>query len=148
MNRTLAPRRRSRFYRSSVAILYATVVASFLTGAGWLVLGTWFPREGEFGPEPNPLQGSLLALHGVLGMAMVLLFGGMLATHVRHFWRKRRSRRTGITLVSSWCLLMISACALYYSGNEAVRAGAHWTHVVVGIGLPLALAVHLLQKES
>lgn len=118
----------------------------FGTGAAWLALDTLGQRDGPLGPTAHPAQPALLAIHGVLAMGMMMIFGGLLATHVRHHWRKRRHRATGSALLLAWCLLMASAGLLYYASNESVRAAAHRIHVVLGLGLPAAVALHVAQR--
>lgn len=142
-----APAPHRPFYNFGKFAVIAGVGASFLTGAGWLVLDSFFQHEGDFGPERLPLQGVLLQLHGAIAMGMMMLLGGTLATHVRHYWRKRRSRKSGLGLAGTWILLMATAYLLYYSGRESVRSAAHGLHIALGLSLPVGLVVHILQKR-
>ena len=134
---------RGRFYKLSVWTVYASVAVMFATGVSWWLLDLFGQREGDFGPEKHPAQFFLIRIHGALAMGMMMIFGGLLATHIRHYWRKRKNRVTGLVLVGTWTLLMASAYILYYAAGDTVRVTAHWTHVILGLGLPAWLLLHL-----
>jgi hypothetical protein len=135
-------------YRFSVWAVYAGIALMVGTGLSWWLLDLFGRREGEFGPEQHQAQFFLIRTHGALAMGMMMIFGGLLATHVRHFWRKQKRRATGVILIATWTLLMVSAYALYYAGGETLRAIAHWTHVVLGLGLPLGLIAHVWKSNQ
>jgi hypothetical protein len=137
---------RGLFYRLSVWTVYAGVFVMFGTGVAWLLLDTFGEREGAFGPEKHPAQFVLIRVHGALAMGMMMIFGGLLATHVRHYWRKHESRATGMILIATWALLMVSAYVLYYASGDAWRVAAHWTHIALGVGLPVWLVLHVRKQ--
>jgi uncharacterized membrane protein (UPF0136 family) len=118
------------------------------TGITWLLLDTFGQRESDFGLEKHPAQFLIIRVHGALAMGMMMIFGGLLATHVRHYWRKRKSRVTGVALIATWSLLMITAYTLYYAGDDTLRLAAHWTHIILGIGLPAWLVAHVLKRPT
>lgn len=141
-------KRRGKLYRGSVWTVYLCVALMVGTGFVWLLLDTFSQREGDFGPEKHPAQFYLIRFHGALAMGMMVIFGGLLATHVRHYWRKREKRATGVILIATWTLLMVSAYTLYYAGGEVLRVVAHWMHIALGLGLPLWLIVHVWQRQK
>ncbi len=141
-------KRRGRTYRWSVWTLYLSVAVMIGTGVTWVILDTFFERMGDFGPEKHPAQLYLIRIHGALAMGMMMIFGALLATHVRHYWRKRKKRATGVVLIVIWTLLMASAYALYYTGGEITRAVAHWTHIALGLCLPAWLIGHVIRRRG
>ncbi|HEY8241628.1 MAG TPA: hypothetical protein VIH35_09285 [Kiritimatiellia bacterium] len=141
-------KQRGRMYRLSVWLVYSGVALMVGSGIGWLLLDSFGQQDGEFGPEKHPAQFYLIRFHGALAMGMMMIFGGLLATHVRHYWRKIERRTTGVILIATWTLLMASAYALYYAGGESLRAVAHWTHIVLGLGLPIWLVVHVWKTRG
>jgi MFS family permease len=136
------------FYNFGKWTLYLGVAVCFITGVLWLMLDNYFEKEGDFGPIKHPWQFNVLKIHGAVAMAMMMLFGGVLATHVRHYWRKNRSRKSGLLLVLSFVILIVSAYLLFYASEDIWRSSAQWLHIVFGIGLPLTLTIHVIQRKS
>jgi len=99
------------------------------SGAAWLLLHHYAQREGEFGIEPNPLEHPSLVVHGVLGLALVWVFGLLWLPHVRRGWSRPRHRVVGGTMAALMLWLVLSAALLYYLGDDTWRdrvATAHW----------------------
>ena len=99
------------------------------SGLAWLLLHDFAQREGAFGLEPHPLEHPSLVVHGVLGLALLWVFGLVWLPHVRRGWHRPRHRVVGGTMAALMLWLALSAAALYYLGDEAWRdriATAHW----------------------
>jgi len=74
---------------------------------------------------------------------MMLFLGAMFATHVQFGWRSKRSRRTGILLISIFSLQIISAYLLYYLANDTTRMVTEYIHLGIGLSLPIGLVAHI-----
>jgi hypothetical protein len=123
--------------------LYAVLALLLGTGLAWLVLDQ-MPDSGD-GFEPSrahPALPWLLAVHGTVAMAALLLAGALAALHVRPAWRTRRNRWSGIPALAAGALLIATAPLLYYAGSDAVRGWASDLHIAAGIALPMALLAH------
>ena len=131
-----------RFPRKAKALLYGNVLLSFGTGLIWLALNRWGQVDGAFGPERSPFEPWMLRIHGGSAFLAMTGFGYLLASHVHIGWRSRRNRALGTALVSTIVLLMVSGYLLYYTAEESLRNGISWTHLLLGISLPVTLAVH------
>jgi len=70
-------------------------------------------------------------------MLALLLLGAVLASHLPTGWKDARYKRTGIGILAVAAWLMISGHLLYYSGDEAVRQAASYSHLGVGLAYPL-----------
>jgi hypothetical protein len=98
---------------------------------------------GEFGEQPHPAEPWSLKLHGAAAMAILVILGTLLPTHVRFAWHARRNRPNGIMLISVFAFLILTGYGLYYFGDERLRSWTSCLHLVVGLALPLALILHI-----
>ena len=122
---------------------YAVLLLLFISGLAHWVLHGWFLHQGDFGPEPNPLEPWMLKLHGAAAMLGLLVLGSLVSTHIHRFWRLRRNRSAGGVFLSTALLLVLSGYGLYYFGGEQARALSRQTHIVIGLLALPAFAVHL-----
>ena len=113
-------------------LLYATLAALLATGVAW-----WVMDEGA---AARPL---LLALHGLAAMLSLLALGAVAVLHARASWPRRRNRSSGVIVVCSLAVLVITAFALYYVGQETLRDLASVVHLVAGLALPLIVLAHI-----
>jgi hypothetical protein len=125
-----------------------TLVASgsllWLSGGLWILLEYFGQVEGDFGPEPSPLQPWLLRLHGLTMIPALLGFGGLFVVHVPKGWRSKRQRNTGIALLCINSVLIFSGYLLYYVGSDALRPWTSITHWGLGVWLPVLFIWHYL----
>jgi cyanate permease len=121
--------------------LYAVVAILFVTGVAWLAVSR---LQHEIATDRWSTAGaSLLMVHGGAAMLMLVLFGALVPFHVRVAWRRRQNRTTGVVMLVSNALLIVTAFGLYYTSSETLR---HWTsdlHTGFGLGLPALLAFHV-----
>ena len=76
-------------------------------------------------------------------MAILVLIGMLLTTHVRFAWRARRNRANGSVFLSAFAVLTATGYALYYAGGERLRVWTSWIHLGIGLVLPILLLVHI-----
>ena len=114
-------------------LVYATVGVLFITGLVW-----WWLEAGA------AARVWLIALHGFSAMLLLLLLGAVAVLHVRESWRRRRNRTSGTVVAIAMGLLVITACGLYYFGSDVLRSWTSGLHLLVGVALPVLLAVHIV----
>ena len=122
--------------------LYAVSLTLLFSGISW----AWIQHVDQAGNAPETARRwktCLIALHGWSAMLFMLLFGAILAGHVRRGWRARKNRKNGGFLVSMVALLTLSGYALYYTANENWRALTSNLHLWLGIAAPIILIVHI-----
>ncbi len=129
-------------------LLISTLLISFVTGGLFFILNNWITIEGEFGPEKHPLQFPTLQLHAAAGFVMILLYGAFWGSHVPLAWRSKRARNTGVGLALFIGIQILTAYLLYYLANEQARTLTAWTHLGVGMCLPLFLFLHIRSKTK
>jgi len=111
-------------------LLYATLAVLLVSGGLW----EWLPSA------------LLMKVHGGAAMLALLLLGAVVACHVPAGWKDARYKRTGIWILALAAWLMISGHLLYYSGDEAVRQAASYSHLGIGLALPLLLGFHVWRR--
>lgn len=137
-----------RIPQSIKRLLTFCIYTSLITGCTFFVLNTWITIEGDFGPEKHPWQFFSLKLHAFSAFAMMLLYGAFLGSHVPLAWRSKHSRKSGISLGVFIGVQVLSAYGLYYLANEIARNLVAWTHLAIGMSLPIALFVHIKAAQK
>lgn len=136
----LAPARLRAFYVIAVAV--------WVTGGLWLFFHYFLTKQGEFGPQSNPLESWWLKLHGAFAFAATWFFGLLWGTHITVAWPFPRRRRSGSVLTAVVFWVIVSGYLLYYVGNDTARSFISVSHWVVGLACPLLYWVHRMKKRS
>lgn len=123
-------------------MLLWSLLALWLTGLSWLWLHHFGSVEAEFGPAPNPLEPWMLRLHGFFMLPALLAMGGILVVHIANGWRYKHKRVSGLIQSTLFLTLILTGYALYYSGDETLRAAASLAHWVIGAGVPMVFIWH------
>ncbi len=127
---------------------YAALLLLFGSGLAHWVLHDWFQHQGEFGPEPNPLEPLMLKLHGAAAMLGLAVLGSLVSTHIHRFWRLQRNRSAGGVFLVAALLLVLSGYGLYYFGGEQARALCRQVHIVIGLMALPAFFAHLWRGRA
>ncbi|HQS99533.1 MAG TPA: hypothetical protein PLE48_05775 [Thiobacillus sp.] len=125
-------------------LAYATFSLLWVSGALWLAFHYFLGVEGDFGPEPNPLEKWWLRLHGLAAMLALVALGSLLTNHVRLAWQRNKNRRSGLPMLALTAWLAATGYALYYFSSDANAAWLPLLHWTVGLAVPLALTLHIL----
>jgi cytochrome c biogenesis protein CcdA len=125
--------------------MYLASLLLFASGVVWLVAHYALPLPEE--AASHPLEPWMMRIHGAAALFGLAVFGALWANHVVPAWRRGERRRTGLPLLFTWLLLILSAYGLYYLADENWRTAVSTLHFVVGLALPLALAVHVFGQQ-
>jgi len=131
------------FPRLFKILLWGILLTSFFTGLTWFYLHRWGLVRGEFGEEPNAWEPFLMKVHGAMATLMSVFFGYLLGTHLTIAWRAKRNRVLGATVIGLISSMIVTGYALYYCGDEGLRSITSWSHVIIGISLPITLLAHI-----
>jgi hypothetical protein len=128
--------------------VYGATGALVVTGVLWLVCHYFLGGEGEFGPQPHPLEHWMLRLHGAAAMIGLIVYGSLLPIHVRRAWTMRRNIALGLTVISAMLLLTVTGYLLYYAGGEQSRAVVSIVHWAAGLLIPALLTWHVVSGRG
>jgi heme A synthase len=112
-----------------------------MTGAAWVSIAM-FSRD-EVNPSAAAARPWLMKLHGGFAVILLVVLGTLIPLHIRRGWHNRMNRRTGGSLVAIFTLLIATGYALYYLDSEGPRQAASEMHWIVGLVLPVLMAVHI-----
>lgn len=129
-------------------LVYLSTAALAFTGIAWLLVDSFGKVEGEFGPESNPALPWLLAVHGVVAYAFLIVVAMVVPVHVRLGWNARRNRWSGLAMTGAGLFLAATGLLLYYASSDQSRHLASVAHWLVGVGLPILLAWHVVRGKG
>jgi hypothetical protein len=121
-------------------LLHGVFALLFLSGAAWAYWNNLVPSPGDFEISAKAWA---MKIHGAAAMAILVVVGMLLSSHVRFAWRARRNRANGSVFLSVLVILTVTGYGLYYAGGESLRSWASWIHLTVGLALPLLLILHI-----
>lgn len=124
-------------------LAYATFAMLWASGTLWLLFHYFLGTDGDFGPEPHPLEQWWLRLHGLLVMFALVAIGSLATNHMRLAWNRKKNRRTGLPMLALTAWLATTGYTLYYFSTDANAAWLPLLHWTVGLALPLALVIHI-----
>ncbi len=135
-----------RLSRRHKTAFYTVIAAVFASGAFWTWLHYFAHGENDF--VASPTETWTLTIHGLFAAASLLLIGSLVPLHVKFAWRADRNRFNGIFFASIVALLILTGYGLYYIGNERLRSWTSWSHLIVGLALPLLLILHIWRGRA
>lgn len=135
--------------RWTTKLVFTTLFAS--VASGLLLLPTALALRQEW-EVPWHLSGSdrvwVAALHCLLGWGMLWLVGAVWSIHMRAGWRRRQHWRSGLLLVALCLLLVLSALALFYVGDDDLLSWSSVMHWSSGTALGFAVLLHYVRAHS
>ena len=121
-------------------LLYALLALLFFSGAVWAYWNDLVSSPGDFEMSAKAWA---MKVHGAGALAILVLVGMLLTSHVPFAWRARRNRGNGSVLLGVFGVLIVTGYGLYYAGGEGLRACTSWIHLAVGLALPFLLFLHI-----
>ena len=121
-------------------LLYGVLALLFFSGVAWAYWSHLVSLPGDFEMSAKVWA---MKIHGAASMTILVLIGMLLSGHVRYAWRARRNRGNGSLFVGAFGVLTVTGYGLYYAGGERLRVWASWTHLGVGLALPLLVILHV-----
>jgi hypothetical protein len=95
-------------------------------------------------PDAWMLSGRMFwaAGHGLAAFGALLLFGGLLPLHVRHGLRQRKNRGSGIAMLATLPLLILTGWGIYYLADENLARATSALHVLIALPVSAFVAYH------
>lgn len=131
----LRPTRIGILGQIAIGVLLA---ASFISG-----LLIWRGKHLQLvnGESPGWLH-SVVVVHGCLNPILCILFGILLAHHIRVGWQMRANLLSGVVMEAAFFGMILTGLGLYYTGSEEWRQRISLAHRICGLALPVGLAWH------
>lgn len=123
--------------------IYAVTALLFASGLAWLWVAYALALPDEPTPAPHAWAGPLLALHGCLAYAGLVLTALVGQAHLRTGWRVRGARAFALLLAGTLLGLAATGLGFYYVADESLVPWLRWSHVAAGMLLPAALTLHV-----
>ena len=130
-------------------IFYVFFTALFLTGSVWWAMEKWVRVQTSLGADHHPLQGILLRLHGVIAYFILILLGYLVHSHIRPGLKAKTKK----SFVSGWImnvmtgLLVLTSATDLFGPEGGVREFLVTCHRFLGLGFPLILFIHLINRK-
>ena len=100
--------------------------------------------------DPSDLTVNALKAHGITAAIFLVIFGFLLAVHIKLALKVKRNLFTGLIMLSLMSLLAMSGTGLYYS-PEDWHDNVKWAHIWIGlitiIWLPLHIFIGIYQRK-
>ena len=139
----------TQYPRWFVPVLLLAMLALLLSGA--LLTPTTLALRAEV-DLPWRASGAsrvwIAALHAGAGFVLAALLGALWSVHMRSGWRRQLQRASGATLAAAFTLLVVTALALYYLGDDRLAALAAFTHLGLGVAVCALFAWHALRGRA
>lgn len=119
------------------------VIMALLSLSGLLLAPGTFVNRLEY--DIWSLQGDArivtVATHCLFAFLSFALLGALMPIHMRHHWRRKRQRVSGMLLVIIFVFLGLSGVGIYYLGNQMLTV-ASISHLIVGLVLAFLFIAH------
>jgi cell division protein FtsW (lipid II flippase) len=126
-------------------VLYLSWVILAITGLYFAYTLDWKMQD------PSDLTVDALKTHGITAALFLVLFGSLLAVHIKLALKMKRNLITGLVMLSLMSCLAISGTGLYYS-PENWHENVKWAHIWIGIisilWLPLHIFIGIYQRKN
>jgi hypothetical protein len=127
-------------------ILFTILTTAFASGTAWYIFEKWVRVQGTLGLDHHPAQEILLRIHGIVAYGTLLCLGYLLHSHVQPGLKGKRKKRTGITMISIFSFLILTALIQLYGPDSAFRDNSGLLHFYAGLSLPIFLGIHLFRR--
>lgn len=101
--------------------------------------------------DPSDFTVNVLKTHGISAAIFLVIFGSVIAVHIRIALNLKRNMLTGLGMLVLMSILALTGTGLYYSPEEW-HENIKWTHIWLGliciIWLPLHIWMGILLRKS
>lgn len=122
--------------------LYVAGGALLVSGVLWLSVHYLLNGSADAAGPSYSLEPFALRIHGAAAMAMLVIIGTLIPTHLADGWSSGENMPTGLGVLTVTTLLTVTGWGLYYAGDEALRSTLSIAHWVLGIAALPLLLVH------
>ena len=125
-------------------LLFLALGGVALSGLAWSCLDLLYGVGPMDAPALQLAKTWLARVHGGFAMAALAAIGSLLASHLPAGWRAREHLASGLSLLASAALLIVTGYLLYYASGEVFRSTNAYAHIAIGVIVCGVFAVHWL----
>jgi hypothetical protein len=125
-------------------------IVSFLFITGCFLVPTTLNSHTHWEMElrlTNDARIWMTLLHVLAGFVTCALIGALWTVHMRYWWRKRKGRLSGGTLLSIFAFLGLTGVGILYAGRESLVSLNALAHTVVGLALVVPYIWHTVIRK-
>lgn len=128
-------------------VFWSTCFALF-TGISFLVISEFFQVDTLYGIRENPWLDEVKFAHISAGYFLVFFIGSISKSHVRKKMNNNevKKRRTGLTLVTTFLLLVLSGNLFFYITSEDYSTFIEYIHIASGLSFSSIFFIHFFKK--
>lgn len=132
--------------RAQTITVYISVALTAVSGILFAVMKYAMTSDDPFAVVNHPLQPWMLAAHVVVAPLAVFAFGWMFSNHIAPGLANRaaRSRRSGLSLVSSIAPMIVSGYLLQVTTGDVMRKAFAVTHWISSALFVVAFGMHAI----
>ncbi len=123
---------------------YSVCLVLWLSGALWLYVRYCLRTSVDITDQSYSYLSLLLKIHGAAAMVFLVVWGALLY-HIFPGWNNRRQRPSGVSMVITCLVLILTGWGLYYIGNDGLRNLTSLMHSIFGIIFPVVIFFHVFR---
>ena len=129
--------------------LFITVLFLLLSGVSLLLLDNFFFIETPYGHRENPLIDEVKLIHYLFGYSLIFCLGVIYKSHIRVkvLSVNKNRRKSGLTLIISVLMLVISGIGLFYIVDETLSEVVEYIHIIIGFTFSFFFFIHLYKRS-
>lgn len=117
-----------------------------LSGLSIFIIDDFFKIQTQYGLRSHSLLDEAKFFHNAMSVFFIICFGKIIDSHLLIGLKKknRKYRKTGILLLTSCSLLMISSPFMFYITNESYLSRLKDLHLILGLAATFFFISHMI----
>ena len=129
-------------------LIVVTSILLFLSGLCWLIIHYILAVGDPFSPWQLFIAPWSMKLHGALSMIFLIAFGSLIEGHILQGIKSKKHIRSGLSMLGSSALLILTGYGLYYFSGETARQSTSIIHSIIGIAFGVIMLIHIPRKNN
>ena len=134
-------------------LIYWTVSLLMVSGLIWLAAHWAMPSEQQLATDTAQINAKLamcmqlkywsIRVHTFVALVVLIVIGSLIPAHILARWPLKRNIWSGVVNIAAFIVLTLTGYMLWYVSEGGIKQWATWLHWVIGMALPIVLAVHI-----
>ena len=124
-----------------------------VSGLIWLAAHWAMPSEQQLATDTAQINAKLamcmqlkywsIRVHTFVALVVLIVIGSLIPAHILARWPLKRNIWSGVVNIAAFIVLTLTGYMLWYVSEGGIKQWATWLHWVIGMALPIVLAVHI-----